>query len=369
MHQWRSWVEALFKSAPVRSADRTLLLGVAIVLLAGALVLVYEQPIDSSPLVVFPLTLFAVATTLPWGIAAALGMAVAVAFAQRAGHTGGSNPNVAADVFFHILAYCSVVVVVAYIQLRRSESEKTARINERLYQREREISRILQLAALPLAFPAVPTFELDALYLPATRGLEIGGDWYDAFLLDERRMMLSIGDVAGHDLRSATMMARLEPAIRTLAYEGLMPHQILGRLNALLLRERDAYATALIALISLEDGRVTYACGGHPHPMICGHGEVRSLTGAGLMLGIDEESYEPYAAELAPGETLVLYSDGLIEAKQDLAQGESALREVLSGLNGRPFTARSIADRIIPQTPRRDDITLFIARRKEAGSR
>ncbi|HLL34994.1 MAG TPA: PP2C family protein-serine/threonine phosphatase, partial [Streptomyces sp.] len=188
--------------------------------------------------------------------------------------------------------------------------------NARRYEQHRDTAQALQRAQLT-DLPATDGVRLAARYLPATRGLNIGGDWYDAFVQPDGSLLAVIGDVTGHGLHAAVMMGQLRTALRAYAVEDDSPARILTRLHRMLCHQQPAlYATALIARIRPDDPQVVWAAAGHPPAVARSpEGTVRLLDARpGVMLGVPlPYTYEDHSAELPPGSTLALYTDGLVE--------------------------------------------------------
>ncbi|EGX57511.1 hypothetical protein SZN_22341 [Streptomyces zinciresistens K42] len=206
--------------------------------------------------------------------------------------------------------------VVMLIELTRRAS--IALENARRFEHNRDIAETLQRALLT-DLPTAPGLALAARYLPATRGLNIGGDWYDAFRQPDGSMITVVGDVTGHGLHAAVMMSQLRTALRAYAVDGSSPGRLLTRLHLFLHRLRlDLYATAVIARIHPGEATLTWAAAGHPPPVLRGpDGTVRILDDKpGAMLGIPlKQEIEDHTAAIRPGSTLALYTDGLVERR------------------------------------------------------
>ncbi len=143
--------------------------------------------------------------------------------------------------------------------------------------REAAEANVLQEAFLPAALPQTPRLELAATYLPASDA-PMGGDWYDAFPVDNG-LFLVVGDVGGHGLQSAAVMAQLRNAVRAFADEDPVPETVTGRLNRMLCRlEPDETATAILAVWDEETGTITRTNAGHPAPLRCRIGEPPSCS-------------------------------------------------------------------------------------------
>lgn len=199
--------------------------------------------------------------------------------------------------------------------------------------RQQQLNSRLQNMLLPQQLPAFDGIRIDTAYVPAAHESEVGGDWYDAFTIAERRICISIGDVAGHGLRAAAIMASVRLAVRTAARMQDDPAHIVAQLNRVICAdEPDTLVTALVAMLDIDDGTLCYAVAGHPEPMLIDSDRrVQLLAGKGLVLGADPNaSYETFSAQLHEGWALLLYTDGLIEVSKDYFKGVEELRSAAS---------------------------------------
>ncbi|ONH25105.1 PP2C family protein-serine/threonine phosphatase [Pseudofrankia asymbiotica] len=188
----------------------------------------------------------------------------------------------------------------------------------RLHERQRSVVETLQRAILPRTLPELPGMELVARYLPAGRDVEVGGDWYDAAVRPDGSVTLVVGDVGGHGLPAVSAMAELRHAARAYAVEGRTPAAITTRLSALLLAAQDdTLATAIVATVDLNTGRLTWSCAGHPPPLLLTGTGARYLDDVhGPMLGVvPGYDYGQGTMILPPASNLLLYSDGLVERR------------------------------------------------------
>jgi GAF domain-containing protein/anti-sigma regulatory factor (Ser/Thr protein kinase) len=191
--------------------------------------------------------------------------------------------------------------------------------NAQLYEREHELAETLQRSLLPERLPKVPGLEISSLYRPGIAGLHVGGDWYDITELHDGRIALTIGDVVGRGERAAVTMGRL----RTLLGDRLLstsdPAEVINYLDRALVLQ-DEMATALVAVLDLATGSLTYSGAGHLPPLVLGaEGTVEFLPlEPSLPLGVgDVRPRKRHHAELGPGATIVLYTDGLIERRRE----------------------------------------------------
>jgi serine phosphatase RsbU (regulator of sigma subunit) len=204
--------------------------------------------------------------------------------------------------------------------------------NVETFAREHTIAETLQLALLPDAPPKIPGLDVAVRYLPATGGVHVGGDWYEVFPLDRDRVALAIGDVAGHSMRSASIMGRIDSMLRAYKLDHPDPADVLACTNAAVCQLLpDAVATVFCADLNLSTGDLTYANAGHPPPLLdSGDGHVGYLDDAqGTMLGASlDANYTASHGRLLPGARLLLYTDGLIEdRRRDITEGLSALAQ------------------------------------------
>ncbi len=237
----------------------------------------------------------------------------------------------------------------------------------RLYDEQRSVATTLQLSMLPGSMPEDPRLGLSACYRPAVDGLEVGGDWYDAFHLDADRVAVVVGDVVGRGLHAAAVMGQLRSAVRALATVDSGPAQLLGRLDRFVEGVPAAdTATLAYAEVDLRDGSVRYACAGHMPPVVVGPtGQAVLLwDGRSTPLGAHfGAAARPEASTtLADGALLVLYTDGLVERRdQPIDEGIDALAELLGSWVERPFdtVADGVTDTVVGTGRTDDDVCLL----------
>ncbi|MEU9370094.1 SpoIIE family protein phosphatase [Streptomyces avermitilis] len=242
--------------------------------------------------------------------------------------------------------------------------------NAQRFEHSHDIAETLQRALLT-DLPTTPGLHLAARYLPATHGLNIGGDWYDAFRQPDGSLITVIGDVTGHGLHAAVMMSQLRTALRAYAVDGGSPGQLLTRLHLFLHHlQPDLYATAVIARFRPDEPTVTWAAAGHPPPVLrLPDGRVRTLDAKpGAMLGIPlGQDIGDHTVRMPAGSTLALYTDGLVERRaHGIDPGIGRLAAALSALRGPDLDADldASADRILEpmlcDSERDDDICLLL---------
>ncbi len=234
------------------------------------------------------------------------------------------------------------------------------------FEQQRDMVQTLQHSLLPDRLPDHPDLELAARYLPEESGTRVGGDWYDAVALDDHRIALMIGDVVGHGLPAATRMGELRTALRAYTVEGHEPGRALQRLERLVQAtiEPQMVATVLLAVLDLHTRSITLARAGHPPPLVRGRdGTVRALdSGSTLPLGISaDQTVSDFTYALADGETILLYTDGLIERRTEpLDAGINRLMMALGGGPGTPqATCDRVLERLIGSQPPSDDVAIL----------
>lgn len=205
--------------------------------------------------------------------------------------------------------------------------------NARLYEHERDVARQLQEALMPKVSITDPRVWIGTHYQPGNELNHVGGDWYDAFMLGSDRIGLCIGDVVGGGITAATTMSWLQSALRSYALEGGGVSETLEKLNRLTATLSDALASTVAYVeIDLDRQTLTYSSAGHLPPLIrYPDGRVTTLTGArNPVLGVAEGKIIDDTVELEPGSTVLLFTDGLIERRdQSIDEGLLALQDLV----------------------------------------
>ncbi len=215
-----------------------------------------------------------------------------------------------------------------------------------LYEQEHDLAEGLQQAMLPRRIPEVPGAQTAVRYRSARLGRDIGGDWYDVIALPGGRVGAVIGDVQGHDTHAAAVMGQLRIVLRAYAAEGHTPATVMARASVFLHElDTERFATCTYAEVDLRTGVVQLVRAGHVDPLIReSDGRCRRLpVEGGLPLGLSAEfgrlDYPVTTLELDPGQTLLLYTDGLVEKPgADLDEG---LQWLSSLVRRGPPTSRS----------------------------
>ena len=318
---------------------------------------------------------FWVAEALHWGPG---GLAATGGAAAEAVAGGGAvaNPRTLEIAVAAVTAAC-LVGAGALTQLDKRRflavwRREHARSRERLRMREEiEYARKIQLSMLPQAPPDIAWLDLSAMSLPAT---EVGGDYYDTFRLTPTRLVLAVADVSGHGLASGLLLSGVRSCLYMLE-DDLASPEALQRLDRMVRRttDRRTYVTLLLAVIDHEAGTLAVTSAGHP-PLLhyrAGLGTVEAVGSGAPPLGtFADPRYVRNEAEIATGDLLVVYTDGVIEMRNDHGQdyGEERLKRAIArAAPGR--TAREVRDSVLSDlanfkgsVEQADDITLAVAR-------
>jgi GAF domain-containing protein len=242
--------------------------------------------------------------------------------------------------------------------------------NARRYSREHATALTLQRSMLPTGLSYPSSVEVKHRYLPGSKLIEVGGDWYESIALPGGRVALVVGDVAGHGVRAAVTMGRLRTAIHTLAMLELPPADSLLQLDELMhtLGEREPhFATCAYAVFDAVSGECEVAVAGHLPPLLVhpdGSNELLDVPPA-PPLGIGDGEVESRRFKVEDGSLFVLYTDGLVENKgRDISDGLTRLRGIFGpGSPTRPLEdlCKATLDGVYADH-QRDDIALLIAR-------
>jgi PAS domain S-box-containing protein len=240
----------------------------------------------------------------------------------------------------------------------------------RLYAERDHVAHTLQQSLLPRQLPRIPGVEIAARYLAAGEGNEVGGDFYDCFATGSGDWGLVIGDVCGKGAEAAALTALARYTLRAAAQHAQHPRAVLTELNEALLRDRLDYRFCTVVYASLtphEDGvTAVLAVAGHPLPLVLrANGDIDTVGSPGSLLGIVEEpELTEEQVELMPGDSLILFTDGVTEA--DRSAGPERLAQVLSGFAGADPAA--IAEAVERDAlaahggPARDDVAVVVVR-------
>jgi serine phosphatase RsbU (regulator of sigma subunit) len=244
--------------------------------------------------------------------------------------------------------------------------------NARLYQQQKQFADTMQRSLLPRFRPVVTGLEVGELYEPSAR-VDVGGDVYDFLALDDGRLSVVLGDVTGHGVDATADMAMAKFVFRSLAREHPEPADFLASANEVICSEiaSGKFISMSYVVVDGVNGKVAGASAGHPSPrIVLPDGSTRALEAHGLVLGIDGgQEYEEAYAELPTGASLVLYTDGVVEARRN---GELYGDERLDALiaEKHELSARALAAAVAESAREfaggdlSDDLAVVVIRRK-----
>ncbi|GIU88477.1 MAG: hypothetical protein KatS3mg009_2992 [Acidimicrobiia bacterium] len=240
------------------------------------------------------------------------------------------------------------------------------------YERERLTAEVLQHALLPERLPAPVTCDLAVRYLAGASELQVGGDWYDALVLPDGRVVVSIGDVAGHGVSAAAGMGRLRNVIEMCAREGLEPARVLEQLNVAAHGvSPPVMATALVAVVDPVAETLVFASAGHLPPVVR-HGDRARVLAArpGPPVGAYlDPGYHQATVPFVPGCSLLLVTDGLVERRD--AGIDERLGELAAVFGRAAGDLHAVADRVVRELAGghapMDDVALLAVQRPDGG--
>ncbi|MFJ9797276.1 SpoIIE family protein phosphatase [Streptomyces sp. NPDC101145] len=241
-----------------------------------------------------------------------------------------------------------------------------------LFEQEHDLAEGLQQAMLPRRIPDIPGAQVAVRYRAGRLGRDIGGDWYDVIPLPGGRVGAVIGDVQGHDTHAAAVMGQLRIVLRAYAAEGHTPATVMARASVFLRElDTDRFATCTYMEVDLATGVVQVVRAGHVDPLLRDtDGECRRVCVQGaLPLGLSAEfgalDYPVSVLELDPGQTLVLYTDGLVE--QPGADLDEGMRWLTDRVRSGPADLQTLADQLCDAVGERggdDDVAILLLRRR-----
>ena len=254
--------------------------------------------------------------------------------------------------------------------------------NARLYRGRSEIARVLQRSLLPRHLPEIPGVEVGAEYLSVGEASEVGGDFYDLINTVEDGWICAIGDVRGKGVEAASVTALARYTIRAVTLKNDRPSEVLAALNEAMLRQlpEDRFCTAACVRLEPQDGSegvgADVSRAGHPPPLLVrSGGEVEEVGCSGKVLGVfPDAELRDTSLRLMPGEALVLYTDGVTEARSPDGDffGEGKLRHLLSSCAG--CDAVTLARRVkgvvldFQEGYPRDDLAILVLRASEGAA-
>lgn len=253
--------------------------------------------------------------------------------------------------------------------LERAADRAVAAIEKGRSRADGAAALALQRSLAPQQLPVMPGFELAARYVPGSR-TGVGGDWYDVFHLPNGRVGLTMGDVMGHGLRSATVMGRLRSVLRSYALDGDDPAMVLQFLDRYIQHfEPTQMATAVYAVLDLASGTMKIASAGHPAPVLVDPREgARAIEPPrGIMLGVDVDQPRSSVTVKIPKEGVVcLYTDGLLERRDaDIDDRMRALHRALEVDTGSAeMLCAEVMVRLLDREEADDDVALLVLHRE-----
>jgi sigma-B regulation protein RsbU (phosphoserine phosphatase) len=271
-----------------------------------------------------------------------------------------------------MVEYFAGLVAAALVRIRAHK----AALERAAVQRDLDLARELQGGLLPKVFPTreeAPGIELFARLEPAK---EVSGDLYDFFPIEPGKMCFVVGDVSGKGIAAGIFMAVTRTLIRATAVPGRGPVEIMNRVNAQLAKENQAslFVTMILGIVDTATGRMVYGQGGHNPPILVpAQGKPTYEPAGGMPLGVFEDAkFGERELQLKPGETLLVYTDGVTEAMNQAKDlfGEDRLEKAVTGVAH--LSPEKIAERVIEQVEgfvleaeRSDDITLLAIQRRK----
>jgi serine phosphatase RsbU (regulator of sigma subunit) len=248
--------------------------------------------------------------------------------------------------------------------------------NLRLREREHELAHSLQHSLLPRELPQPAGLAIGACYLPAQGEPMVGGDWYDVLVLPTGQVILAVGDISGHGVAAAASMGQLRSGLAGLALATSEPAALLdGAQRFIQHLGNPLLATLALVVLDPASGSFTYACAGHPPPMVVSRsGEVVTLwQGRSPLLGYAHQRTRPQGQYVLDVEdTLLLYTDGLVESRhENIDEGFARLAAQAAALDDVPIDdfCFTLTHSMLGERPNLDDVAVLALRRSTARSR
>jgi PAS domain S-box-containing protein len=252
--------------------------------------------------------------------------------------------------------------------------------NVRLAQHQRVIASTLQASLLPTELPHIPGVEIAVRYWAAGEGTDVGGDFYDAFAVDDGRWAVVIGDVCGTGPAAAAVTGLARHTIAAHASIGAAPEDVLRHLNdVMVLRRTGSFCTVAYSVLqpTASGCTLTLACGGHPLPLIVkANGSVDTIGRPGTLIGmLDTIKVNPVTVDLAPGDSVIFYTDGVTDVPPPHMVEPDDLRAMVGRAAAGAASADALAtglerelSAILPILERSDDIAMLVLRVAEPSS-
>ena len=248
------------------------------------------------------------------------------------------------------------------------------------FDKDLEIAKQIQQSALPSVFPPYPNRKDFSIYASMNAAKEVGGDFYDFYLVDENHLAFVIADVSGKGIPGAMFMMTSKTLIKSFAESGLPVHEVLTNVNTQLCQNNEAgmFVTAWMGILDLQTGLIKFANAGHNPPLVKHKdGSYEFLKGKVnfVLAGMDMVKYKEQELQLQPGDEIYLYTDGVTEAHNSKNElfGEERLLESLNSTKG--MTVESICKKVkddvesfVCEAEQFDDITMLCVRLNEIES-
>jgi len=257
--------------------------------------------------------------------------------------------------------------------------KKTTAAKERI-ESELKIAHDIQMSMVPKIFPPFPDREEFDLYATLVPAKEVGGDFYDFFLLDKNRLCLAIGDVSGKGVPASLFMAVTNTLFKATTAANDIPDEILGRLNDELCKDNTAcmFVTLFGAILDIGTGQMEYSNGGHTLPYRLSNGQAKQLENTkGTVVGAFEGAkFEKNTIALEPGDWIIFYTDGVTEAMNEHKElfSERRLEQFLASINSN-ISAEELTRHLVSEvrefsagTEQSDDITILVLRYRGIGN-
>ena len=248
------------------------------------------------------------------------------------------------------------------------------------FDKDLEIAKQIQRSALPSVFPPYPNRKDFSIYASMNAAKEVGGDFYDFYLVDENHLAFVIADVSGKGIPGAMFMMTSKTLIKSFAESGLPVHEVLTNVNTQLCENNEAgmFVTAWMGILDLQTGLIKFANAGHNPPLVKHKdGSYEFLKGKVnfVLAGMDMVKYKEQELQLQPGDEIYLYTDGVTEAHNINKElfGEERLLQSLNSTNGMSVEeichkVKQDVDSYVCEAEQFDDITMLCVRFKEADS-
>jgi serine phosphatase RsbU (regulator of sigma subunit) len=256
-------------------------------------------------------------------------------------------------------------------ELREQAAERESSLRA-AYEAEKHTVDALQQVFSQRLLPTVQGISFSAIYKPAAEEAKVGGDWYDAFELGTDRILVVIGDTAGHGLEAAGSMSRLRDQVFAAALYDPDVESILRRVNAILIANSlpTLLVTMVVGIVNARTREFTYTSAGHPPPVLVEPNRgARLLAFGGLPLGVLRNAgYRTTRVQAEPGSMLVLYTDGAVEHSRNIVEGERILLETAEQVLSSNNPARAIYSSIFGDRVAADDVAILTVGFVEAAT-